>query len=235
MLALLLTAGAAVAQEPPTQITGGSFRLEAIFDAPEDVDTYTVKLEAGTDQAVGGLYECGFAEATVRGPRGNVLKTFSFHDDFSTGSEFRVAVTGWHTVEVRPVESIFCSWDNDPYPQLYWVALEGDCKASPKTKCVLRVGETKTSRVTYAVEDTDFFKLQGLTAGRYYRVTVSDVSLARLDVQKADGTVLATSAYTVPYTPNTVLFKATSATLFVVAKPQDETVARSYRISLKSE
>lgn len=180
MLAALLAATPALAQEPPTTLqasaTAGTGTTTGGFDKAGDVDRYRIALKEGKDYAIG--VRSGASEWTVRGPTGTALCSALTLDGEDDGCEFRAGRDGFFTIEGRAQEA-----------GGYTFRLHPDCRKDVKTRCQIRPGATQQHLLTYGTE-TDLVRLAGLTAGRSYAVELIDPPHgATLTILKGTATV----------------------------------------------
>jgi hypothetical protein len=180
ILALLLTTGVAVAQEPPTTIKVG-VQYNGAFEAAGDIDTFRIKLVQGQDYAFGITAGASDSWWTLRGPTGTVLYADVAGLGENGGGELRAGRTGYFTLERRE--------DAGRSDSGYFFRFYPDCLGSVKTRCQIKPGATQSHTLAHGTE-TDFVRLINLKPGRTYTVKlITPPSGAELSIIKGAATV----------------------------------------------
>jgi hypothetical protein len=224
LIAALLAATPALAQEPPTtlqaSVTAGTGLTRGTFEAAGDLDHYRVALVQGQDYAFGVQVQEGDGRWIVKGPTGTVLGDDVSGENEGWGFEFRAGRSGYYTIEGREIGSAV-------YPVHYTFRLNKDCRDDAKTRCTIRPGASRGNVFAHG-NDVEWVKLTNVSAGRAYTATLTTGLKAGLAVRTSEGATVASG-------DKSLSFKAPAGTLFiVVARPDDPyTAGGSWSLALR--
>jgi hypothetical protein len=224
ILAALLAATPALAQEPPTTLqasaTTGTGLNRGTFEAAGDLDRYRVALVQGQDYAFGVQVQEGDGRWIVKGPTGTVLRDDVSGENEGWGFEFRAGRSGYYTIEGREAGSAV-------YPVHYTFRLNKDCRDDAKTQCTIRPGASRGNIFAHG-NDVEWVKLTNVSAGRTYTATLTTGLKAGLTLRTSEGAAVASG-------DKSISFKAPAGTLFiVVARPDDPyTAGGNWNLALR--
>lgn len=185
IMAALLAASPALAQEAPAQLAGNARSFNGTWSTAGDVDAYTLRLEKGRDYALGckAFDETGFGRGRVRAPGGAAVgKEFAIGDEQTLGIEWRAQAGGDYRITLTEANGLHLPVD-------YGCAIDPDCRPLATTTCALAPGGTKSWPLT-SWNDVDWVRLANLTAGRSYQLAAKGGGLT-LQVVTGDGKVQA--------------------------------------------